>query len=303
VGGVSTELVSPYPWFGGKRRAASAIWSALGTVDNYVEPFFGSGAVLLSRPGGAAGIETVNDADGMIANFWRALAAEPEAVARWADWPVSEVDLSARHLWLVGRKDSLAERLGVDPDYYDPKIAGWWVWGICAWIGSGWCSGEGPWTSDGERWVHRDDLGNAGRGIADYLAELSDRVRRVRVCCGDWERVVSDSVTWRHGTTGVVLDAPYPEGFDAEEGCYAAGGGADVWHASAAWAAKAGQDRRLRIVVCGYEGTWTPPDGWATVEWTARKGYAGEGNDDRRRERIWTSPACVRAGHQVGLFG
>ena len=32
-----------------------------------------------------------------------------------------------------------------DPDYYDAKIAGWWLWGICQWIGSGWCSGQGPW--------------------------------------------------------------------------------------------------------------------------------------------------------------
>ena len=26
-----------------------------------------------------------------------------------------------------------------DPDWYDPKAAGWWVWGISSWIGHGWC--------------------------------------------------------------------------------------------------------------------------------------------------------------------
>ncbi len=26
-----------------------------------------------------------------------------------------------------------------DPDYFDAKIAGWWVWGQCLWIGGGWC--------------------------------------------------------------------------------------------------------------------------------------------------------------------
>lgn len=41
------ELKSPFVWFGGKRKVAPQVWEALGDVDNYVEPFFGSGAVLL----------------------------------------------------------------------------------------------------------------------------------------------------------------------------------------------------------------------------------------------------------------
>lgn len=45
-----TDLRSPFPWFGGKRRVAADVWAALGDVDSYVEPFFGSGAVLLERP-------------------------------------------------------------------------------------------------------------------------------------------------------------------------------------------------------------------------------------------------------------
>jgi len=38
----ATSLRAPFPWFGGKRRIAPAIWPALGAVDNYVEPFAGS---------------------------------------------------------------------------------------------------------------------------------------------------------------------------------------------------------------------------------------------------------------------
>lgn len=33
---------APFPWFGGKRKAASAVWDALGDVDHYVEPFAGT---------------------------------------------------------------------------------------------------------------------------------------------------------------------------------------------------------------------------------------------------------------------
>ena len=150
------SMVAPFPWFGGKSRAAPLIWSAIGAdVPNYVEPFAGSLAALLARPNKRIGTETVNDADGFLANFWRALAADSDAVAAAADWPVSEVDLSARHMWLVARREALTGRLQVDPDYYDVKIAGWWVWGICSWIGSGWCSGEGPWSEEEGRWVDR----------------------------------------------------------------------------------------------------------------------------------------------------
>lgn len=53
-------LKAPFPWFGGKSLAASLIWERLGDVPNYVEPFFGSGAVLLARPH-EPGIETIND--------------------------------------------------------------------------------------------------------------------------------------------------------------------------------------------------------------------------------------------------
>ena len=63
---------APFPWFGGKSKAAAAVWAALGDVAHYVEPFFGSGAVLLNRPHPANRprvSETVNDLDGFVVNF------------------------------------------------------------------------------------------------------------------------------------------------------------------------------------------------------------------------------------------
>lgn len=137
------------------------------------------------------------------------------------------------------------------------------------------------------------------------LAPLSARLRRVRVACGDWRRVVGESVTVKHGPTGVLIDAPYTAGFSADVGCYSAGGGADVWHESAAWAADAGSDKRLRIVVCGYDGAWTPPEGWRVVEWKAKGGYASQGdgsNQNAHAERLWLSPGCLGGGTQSRLF-
>ena len=238
-------LPSPYPYFGGKSPVAAQIWAALGDVPNYVEPFFGSGAVLLARPH-ATGIETVNDLDAHIINFWRAVRADPDGLAEACDVPVHEIEQHAYHLWLVEpeRRAAFTEQLMVDPDFYDLRRAARWVYGMGTWIGSGWCSGQGPWMVEGDALVQRPSsgngvsrelphlgdagkgihrqrphLGDAGRGIfrgahrqhlRAYFAALQDRVRPVRATCGDWTRVLTPSVTTVHGLTGVLLDPPYP---------------------------------------------------------------------------------------------
>lgn len=164
---------TPFPWFGGKRYAAPLVWSLLGDVAHYVEPFFGGGAVLLNRPhppNRETYSETVNDIDGYLVNFWRAVRFDPQAVAEHASWPVSELDLHARHVALLEWKRSGAvEKLAGTWDYYDPVVAGWWVWGICCWIGSGFCRGDGPWVRDPDtgKLVKRAVTESAGAVIDD----------------------------------------------------------------------------------------------------------------------------------------
>ena len=61
---MSIELAAPFPYFGGKRRAATSVWRELGDPGGYVEPFAGSAAVLLARPRTSGRrVETINDAD------------------------------------------------------------------------------------------------------------------------------------------------------------------------------------------------------------------------------------------------
>jgi hypothetical protein len=307
-------MKAPFPWFGGKSRVADDIWLAFGDVANFVEPFFGSGAVLLGRPNFSPDkkwTETVNDADGFVANFWRALKHDPEAVAFWADYPVNETDLHARHGWLINRRERLEWSLG-DPDFYDPKIAGWWVWGLCSWIGSGWCSGSGPWRSNGveiaqgnagrginRQLPHLGDAGKginrAGNGITGMLCELSERLRHVRVCAGDWSRVLGDSPTIKHGITGVFLDPPYSAEADREMGLYATDCG-DVAHAAREWAIANGDNPAFRIALCGYDTEHAMPADWVTLEWKAPGGYGSQGDGKGRanagREVVWFSPYC-----------
>ena len=315
---IKAPLRAPFPYFGGKSLACAPVWSAFGDVKNYVEPFCGSAAMLLGAPEGKR-VETINDADGFVANFWRAVSKDDAAVAEALDWPTNETDLFARHIWLVRQSEGLLARLHADPDYYDARIAGWWAWGACNWIGRGWCSGKGPWTLvDGEVvratgqgvWRQLPHLGNAGQGvnrklphlgdagrgafIRDWLARLGERLRDVRVACGDWTRVLTDSVTVRHGLTGVFLDPPYTKG--AMD--YAAGGvGGALADEVRAWCRDNGDNKKLRIVLCGHAGEHDEllSHGWSIRKWNARKGYAvtTEAVENRASETLWVSPACV----------
>lgn len=304
---------APFPYFGGKSRAAAAVWQALGDVHHYVEPFAGSLAVLLRRPHAvnrAYHSETVNDIDGLLCNFWRALQAAPDEVAHHASWPVSEADLHARHLAILRwRTDERLLRLMGDAEYYDARIAGWWAWGLCCNIGAGWCTGDGPWiadeagrfvkqsktgrgvnrgkphlTCDG-RGVNRPQLRERGTGdphpmtmprLLKWLRTLAARLRHVRILNGDWRRAVTRGTTHtlsvrQGGVAGVFLDPPY-----------GAEGVADVYtHDSstvaqevAQWCLEHGDDERLRIVLAGFdvEHTALTDAGWRVVDW-----YAGAG--------------------------
>ena len=155
-------LKPAYPYFGSKAAVAEVLWEAFGVdVPNFVDPACGSASVLFSRPTPGK-IETVNDAHAFIPNFLRAVARDPEAVAHWAAWPVSEIDMHARHRWLVRHMSpKTVERLRDDPDFFDPKMAGWWVWGASIWIGGGWC--DGAQTANGKRPVLAGGGGKGGR--------------------------------------------------------------------------------------------------------------------------------------------
>ncbi len=466
------EVNAPFPWFGGKRRVADVVWRAFGTdCPNYIEPFAGSLAVLLARPGGPGKIETVNDRDRYLANFWRAVSADPIAVAEAADWPVNEADLHARHKWLVNQVE-FRERMHTDPDFFDVKIAGWWVWGLCQWIGGGWCvepknhkhprldgigkgvhslrgqrseandrkrpelDGTAPGRGvhsdaahrklpslgargDGNRGVHsepartrgadraseanRPELAGAGKGIhsgstrqkqqlpdlavtttngmaagkgvharrgggiqhgrprpnlnsgqgvhmlgvgdvaayspgrrprletngdgvhlpslgndrglngvaaapcAEWFLALQERLRRVRVACGDWQRVLGDSVLGKGKNVGgrrpcaVFLDPPYAHEF--RDPYLYSEDDASVSAKVREWALEHGDDPDLRIALCGYSGEHDMPGNWTEHAWKGARGYAAEGNNNRELERIWFSPHCLPLeSRQLSMF-
>jgi hypothetical protein len=145
--------------------------------------------MLLGAPSPAS-LEVICDGSGFIANFWRAAKHQPAAVAEHADYIVSHIDLGARHRWLMDQRDRIGEILQ-DPDHPgDAKVAGWWLWGQCLWIGSGWCdwdkTGQIPHVSDAGRGVqaigkipHVSDAGCGVQAIGQ-IPHVSDAGRGVQ---------------------------------------------------------------------------------------------------------------------------
>ncbi len=311
------ELVAPFPYFGGKRRAAPIVWRALGDPSGYVEPFAGSAAVLLARPAfKGRRVETLNDADGWLVNTWRAIQHRPGEVAKHAFGPVAEIDYHARLAWLQERRTpDLVSWLEGDPEACDPKAAGWWLY-VCA-AGIGAPFGPGPWrVVDGHlrklphlgnagQGVNRElpHLGNAGQGdldrLAAYLQAIADRLRRVRITCGDWRRVLTPSVT-RSGAGGdgsraIFLDPPYATSGDL----YHTDQHETIATEVRDWCLT---QTGLRLILCGYDDEHDAllGHGWRVVEGRAGRGAGYSARRDAgRRERMWLSPECVSDGQDA----
>lgn len=73
---MARQVKPPFAYYGGKTTLAPAIADLLPPHGHYVEPFAGSLAVLLVKA--PSEMETVNDIDGDLMAFWRALRDQPE---------------------------------------------------------------------------------------------------------------------------------------------------------------------------------------------------------------------------------
>jgi DNA adenine methylase len=289
-------LKAPFPYFGGKSKVAHIVWERFGNVRNYVEPFCGSAAVLLARPPGFSGSETINDFDGYVSNFWRAITLDPDEVLKHCDYPVLELDLHARSSELLMQREEFTEKMRADPRFYDARVAGWWVWGVSACIANSFdtaARGIPNINPQRSRGIHAYDA-------LETIPVLSERLRRVRVCCGDWSRVCTDTQI-NSGPTAVFLDPPYPEGN------YSYGGATDrtISGEVLTWCIANGANPLWRIAMCGYSENDALSDaGWSAYEWETSGGYskvAGQKNENASREVIWFSPHCLTQS-QGGLF-
>jgi len=375
-----TDLKAPFPYFGGKSTVANVVWQALGQPKHYIEPFAGSCAVLLGRPDYRSDkhMETINDKDGYVANVWRSLQMEPDAVAKVCDWPVNHADLNARRRYLL-KNAELLKNLCDDPEWHDIKMAGYWIWAASCWIGSGLTRpGAMPETANA-RGVHkisisekisggRPQIGVQGAGVHqaglipelrdnkgansqipllnhesgvcrrpcfgasgahgvhkvtltndpdplldvrdpytpglyDWFRQLSERLRRVRVVCGDWSRVCGGDWQDDRGTCGIFFDPPYSAEAGRDPTIYQEES-LTVAHEVREWCRARGDRKTYRIVLAGYieEHESLQDDGWTVYRWSAHGGFANRGNGktkgaiNRHKEALFFSPHCHSSG-------
>jgi len=291
----------PFPWFGGKEKVASQIWQRLGNPNIYIEPFAGALSVLLARPHQPVH-EVVNDLDGWLVNFWRAVQWQPHQLVEWADWPRTEIDLHARFRWFQRQDEgALIESLAEDPTWCDPKAAGWWVWGQC-------CSIAGNWLitgSENSRPNFASQRLSRRIEIGPWIRRLSERLRHVTVMCGNWARVCKP-VTWsRRGTKAVLLDPPYLCRKNNRRAQYRVDD-RQVAAEVAEWATEMGHREDTRIALCGVDGDYEMPDDWFPFRWATQGGMGnmvelGAGRRNSDLEILWFSPHCLSA-HQLNLF-
>ena len=283
------KLKAPFPYFGGKSRWVDTVWSYFGKPDVYVEPFCGTAVMLLQSPQ-IHKREVLCDLNGFICNFYRAVKHDPEATAEWACYPTIHQDLTARHKWLIAWGKEHSAKLSDDPEWYDTKAAGWWVWGISNASAGSWCIS----VSDGiPRIHHKQGVMTIRKELPTVFCDISNRFNDVFVMNRSWESAVTPAVLDdAHYSSGrndiaIFLDPPYRVDNRAN-GLYQNDNTNDPAIESYQWAIEHGD--RYRIAYCMHEGDFPVPDGWQ-VETQSFAGYS-RGNQ-KARDCIIFSPACV----------
>jgi hypothetical protein len=249
---------------------------------------------------------------------------------------------------LIKNEERLLENLIADDKWHDPVMAGYWIWAVSCWIGSGLTrigqiphighSGKGvhaigkrPHIGHSGKGVHaigkRPHIGNAGKGvhaigqiphiidsgkgvhtsantnIYNLFSDLSERLRYVRVVCGDWNRVCGGNWQDNIGICGMFFDPPYGV-IDRQT---------DVYHHDSTtiakdvmnWCAERGANPRYRIVLAGYEEheELCVNHGWTKENWKSNGGYANStsgasrGKENRHREMLYYSPFCCKTNN------
>jgi len=115
--------------------------------------------------------------------------------------------------------------------------------------------------------------------------------------------VVTPAVTYKNkglipkNITGVFLDPPYDldgrvkKVYQQDK---------DIFSQVCRWAIDNGDNPRMRIVLCGYDGSYNIPETWQTYSWQTNGGMANQaagespGKSNKASERIWFSPHCLK---------
>jgi site-specific DNA-adenine methylase len=289
-----------FPYVGGKYLVAPKINRRFGEIDTRIDAFTGSSSWILASP--PVKYEIVNDLDGYVVNYLRAVKYAPDEIARHLDFPRAELELIAYHHYTRDKFTELVARLGGDPEYYDPVIAARWAYVMAHCVmyehkrAGGWLVRDGRLVYERGAGRRRGSMASTPQLLAqlvkehrvsEYVAALSERLRNVWVMWNDFEVVVGKANRHDLGVVGILLDPPYPRhlrDFDYDTDSE------DIWHRAARWAIANGDNPKYRIAVCGYNDAESDalfPPSWSRLFW--RRFGLGRNKD---KECVWFSPHC-----------
>lgn len=176
-----------YP--GSKRRIAPWIINHMPVHHSYLEPFFGGGAVLFEKP--PARIETVNDLDGDVVNFFR-VVQNPESREELVN--MLTYTPYARQVFNSAFEGT------ADPIERAARFA------ILSMQSHGFCTrGRGGWKKD----VHGREYAYAVRywnELPESLAEMAIRLKGVQIECRPALELIK---AFNHPNVLIYCDPPY----------------------------------------------------------------------------------------------
>lgn len=279
-----SAIKPPFTYFGGKLAIAPQIAAVLPPHAHYVEPFAGSFAVLFAkRP---SPIETVNDIDGNLMNFWqvlrnrrddleRACALTPHSRAEHeAAFDLAGDELErARKVWIL-----LTQGRG---GHLPPKRSGWRH--------------------------YQDPRGSAAsmpRYLGTYLGRMSGavaRLKNVSLECRPASEVIARY--GRHDGVLIYADPPYLASVRTLN--HGRGRGPDYAHELRSddehrELAESLRAARAAVVLSGYDSLLYAElyEGWHRLE---LPGLAGNGTDAARTEVLWSNRPFPQATLFEGL--
>lgn len=203
VNNMTSKLRSPIKYFGGKAYLAKKIIELLPPRDeylHYVEPFFGSGAVLFEHdPEGKS--EVVNDLNSSLTSFWRCLQ-QPKLFERFKrivnSIPFSETE------WQKAADFLDAPLTGYDGEEIDEALA---LFICCRQSRAGMFKSFSPLSRARTR-QGMNEQAASWLSAVDRLPEIHERMKRVVILNRDAKLVIHSEDTPQ---TFFYLDPPYPK--------------------------------------------------------------------------------------------
>ena len=259
---------------GGKFNLAPWIVGHFPTHLTYLEPFFGAGSTLFFKP--PCTIETVNDLDGRVVNFFRVLR--------------NDADELIRHIKLTpwAREEYLLSLQQSDDPFEDARL-----FFMMCWMSMNGSTGTSPGS-----WRHRCDDQCQSPAVetlrVDHLYIIAERLRLVQIECRDALEVIP---VYDRPEGLIYADPPYV--LSTRGGRYKF----DVTDEFQTKLAALLRECQSYVVVSGYPSEMYDKlyEGWTRVDKEDVQVNAGE----KRTECLWLSPRTVDAlsiPKQASLF-